>query len=94
MYRTLMLILLVSTPLLIWTCGDKEKQANKEKGQQMGQEGSEATAVRPLDKVAPKDRLNYYSQPPAMIIDEGKRYIATIHTKKGDITIDLDAISA
>jgi cyclophilin family peptidyl-prolyl cis-trans isomerase len=42
----------------------------------------------------PKDpaaRNNMYSAPPAMEIDPGKTYVATIETEKGDIVIELFA---
>jgi cyclophilin family peptidyl-prolyl cis-trans isomerase len=42
----------------------------------------------------PKDRNNIYSQPPAMQIDPGKSYVATITTAKGDIVVQLDAGAA
>jgi len=42
----------------------------------------------------PTDRSNMYSAPPAMQIDPGKSYIATISTAKGDIVVQLDASAA
>ena len=42
----------------------------------------------------PADRQNMYSEPPAMQIDAGKSYVATISTAKGDIVVQLDAIAA
>ncbi len=40
------------------------------------------------------DRNDMYSVPPAMQIDPGKTYIATISTVKGDIVVQLDASAA
>jgi len=42
----------------------------------------------------PADRQNMYSEPPAMQIDAGKSYVATISTAKGDIVVQLDAGAA
>lgn len=38
--------------------------------------------------------MKQYSSPPAMQIDESKRYAATIQTNRGDIVIDLHADKA
>ena len=40
------------------------------------------------------DRNDMYSAPPAMQIDPGKTYVATISTAKGDIVVRLDAGAA
>ncbi len=40
------------------------------------------------------DRNDMYSAPPAMQIDPGKTYVATISTVKGDIVVQLDASAA
>ena len=42
----------------------------------------------------PLDRSMMYSAPPAMQIDPGKAYVATISTAKGDIVVQLDASAA
>ena len=42
----------------------------------------------------PRDRNNMYSDPPAMQIDAGETYSATISTAKGDIVAQLDAGAA
>ena len=42
----------------------------------------------------PADRADMYSEPPAMQIDTGKTYVATISTAKGDIVVQLDASAA
>jgi len=42
----------------------------------------------------PLDRSEMYSAPPAMQIDAGKSYTATISTGKGDIVVHLDAAAA
>ncbi len=42
----------------------------------------------------PRDREGYYNTPPEMSIDDSKQYIATIHTAKGQIVMELDALYA
>jgi len=42
----------------------------------------------------PRDREGYYNTPPEMSIDDSKQYIATIHTDKGQIVMELDALYA
>ncbi len=42
----------------------------------------------------PKDREGYYNGPPEMSIDDSKQYIATVHTAKGQIVMELDALYA
>ncbi len=49
------------------------------------------TGARPLDNVRASDRADYYQAEPAMTIDFDKSYIATVHTDKGDIVMDLNA---
>ena len=44
---------------------------------------------RPLSKMSPAERNNYFNTPPAMQIDPDKDYQAVIRTEKGDITLDL-----
>lgn len=51
-------------------------------------------AERPLAALPPAERVNYYSSPPAMQIDRSKQYLATIHTEKGDIVVELYADKA
>lgn len=46
---------------------------------------------RPLAKLTPENRANYYKEPPDMQIDPAKSYVATIHTEKGDVTVELYA---
>ena len=53
--------------------------------------GEEETSTMPTN---PMDRSNMYSAPPAMQIDPGKSYVATISTAKGDIVVQLDAGAA
>lgn len=51
-------------------------------------------AGRPLAAIAPAQRNEYYSAPPAMSIDPKKKYQATLVTDKGNIVIDLYADKA
>ncbi len=44
---------------------------------------------RPLSKIPPADRNEYFNSPPAMQIAPDKDYQAVIRTEKGDITLDL-----
>lgn len=68
--------------------GQSETTAQKEE-KMMNKNGE-----RPLSNVAPKDRADYYSSPPKMMIDENKKYVATIETNKGDIVVELDPLYA
>jgi cyclophilin family peptidyl-prolyl cis-trans isomerase len=45
----------------------------------------------PLAAIAPADRNNNYSEPPAMTIDTNKNYEAVIRTEKGDMRLQLYA---
>ncbi|MCP4540219.1 MAG: protein translocase subunit SecD [Chloroflexi bacterium] len=42
----------------------------------------------------PVERADMYSEPPEMLIDVSKTYVATITTAKGDIVVQLDANAA
>jgi len=53
-----------------------------------------AATDRPLAAIPPAERVNYYKSPPEMRIDPNKQYIATIHTAKGDIVVELYADKA
>lgn len=79
--------------VLFLGCGSNGDEAPDQEG-----EGTEQTPVavsdRPLADVPPEARNNYYSSPPPMVIDENKRYTATIHTEKGSIRVELDAVAA
>jgi len=44
---------------------------------------------RPLSKIPPVERNNYFNTPPAMQIDPEIDYQAVIRTEKGDIVLDL-----
>ncbi|MFQ6113770.1 MAG: peptidylprolyl isomerase [bacterium] len=78
----------------LWGCGEKGEKAKPEGMKQSEKELTTESNVRPLANVAPQDRQNYYSGPPEMTIDENKRYIATIHTTKGEIVVELNALAA
>ena len=54
-----------------------------------GTEGTEKESASMLAN--PADRNNMYNAPPAMQIDPGKTYIATLETEKGDIVVELFA---
>jgi cyclophilin family peptidyl-prolyl cis-trans isomerase len=46
---------------------------------------------RPLAQLPLNDRVNYFNQPPDLIIDPNSDYAATIVTSKGELTVMLDA---
>ena len=56
-----------------------------------GESGGGESGLMPAD---PVDRADMYSALPAMQIDTGKTYVATISTVKGDIVVQLDAGAA
>ena len=78
------------------SCDDKaEKAGSAETEDEPGTSSSTPDpALRTLASLSANQRANYYSELPAQTITEGKRYMATIQTNKGDIVLELDAISA
>jgi peptidylprolyl isomerase/peptidyl-prolyl cis-trans isomerase B (cyclophilin B) len=44
---------------------------------------------RPLSKVEPAARVNYFNTAPDMVIDTAKQYTATIKTSKGELVVEL-----
>ena len=86
--------------LIFFSCSGKktekisdEKNATQKSEADMNQT-NQPSGKRPLQDVAPADRLNYYTEPPKMIIDESKNYVATIRTHRGDIVIAMDSFYA
>ena len=53
-----------------------------------------SNAQRPFAKLTPQQRTNIGKAPPPMTIDVTKKYIATIHTAKGNIVVELDPSAA
>ena len=51
-------------------------------------------APEPAPTPAPTPKAKTYSEPPPMVIDTGKQYIATIETAKGDLVLELFAKDA
>ena len=49
---------------------------------------------RPLSNVPPSQRFDVYANAPAITIDVTKTYTAIIHTRRGDIVVELDALNA
>ncbi|MFQ5823044.1 MAG: peptidylprolyl isomerase [bacterium] len=94
MQRFILGVILISASFFLLHCGERGKNKKSENEAQSLQESSPVSTEHLLADIAPKDRFNYYSNPPEMTIDESKRYVATIHTTKGNILIELDAISA
>lgn len=52
-------------------------------------EGAAMAADRAVADLAPAERNGFYSSYPDTVIDESKRYEATVVTEKGDIVIEL-----
>ena len=61
-----------------------------------GDSGAQAenTGERPLAQLSLEERSRVDTQPPPLTIDTTKKYIATIRTSKGDITVELDPSAA
>jgi len=94
MRRTIFITLLC----VLTACGSNDGN-NGESGQSETMTQGEETMMdkngeRPLASVDPEDRANYYNSPPEMMIDENKKYVATIKTNKGDIVVELDPLYA
>lgn len=87
---TFLIVLMVLS--FFFSCGQQQDQEIR---QQKSQEKKPmSTEQRPLHTIAPQARESYYSSPPEMIIDDSKKYTATIHTAKGQIVLELDAFYA
>lgn len=80
---------------LLASCGGNKEQAeNGNKEQMVAKQTPNGASDRPLANLPPEDRQDYYSSLPPMTIDTSKRSIATIHTEKGDIVVELDPLAA
>lgn len=89
------LIVIFVVILGVSACGKKMEPEPASETQTSADTSAAVTASeRPLKNVATADRENYYTEAPATMIDETKRYIATIQTQKGNIVVELDAVSA
>ena len=86
-------VVLASACLLMLSCGGAEKQSDQGEAAEAPNQAAQA-AARPLAAMEPAMRDGYYSSMPEMVIDENKRYVATIRTNKGDIVVELDALTA
>jgi len=73
---------------------EKEQTVAKKPQKEATSMTPEAGEKRALADVPPEQRLNYYSSLPPTVIDESKTYRATIHTKRGDIVLELDPFYA
>jgi cyclophilin family peptidyl-prolyl cis-trans isomerase len=62
---------------------------NQDSTAQSGETGENFGEPGPLAALAPAERLNYYSEPPDMVIDPDKDYEAIIRTEKGDLRLRL-----
>jgi cyclophilin family peptidyl-prolyl cis-trans isomerase len=94
MYRKVTDILaavVLSSTVLTFGCGGGSDAQNSDSSSSMSEQ---TPAEQSLANVPPSQRQNHYPTLPPQTIDEGKRYIATIRTNKGDIVVELDAISA
>ncbi|MCL5997791.1 MAG: peptidylprolyl isomerase [Chloroflexi bacterium] len=55
---------------------------------------SATQGARPYAQLSPAQRTQIASEPPPISIDVSKKYLATIHTAKGDIKVELDPSAA
>ncbi|MCG8607539.1 peptidylprolyl isomerase [bacterium] len=94
MYRKVTNILMAGILCLTvvgFSCSGGNEAQNSDSSSSMSEQ---SPTERSLASVPPAERLNYYNSLPPQTIEESKRYIATIRTNKGDIVVELDAISA
>lgn len=97
MCRFIVQTALVCLMVSLLACGqnnDSDSEADATSVQTADRDTTSEQSKKPLADVPPADRLNYYDSPPPMTIDPSKKYIATIHTQKGDIVLELDAFYA
>ena len=81
--------------LLLFAMGcnnDEQKKLENEPKTEKEQASIKSEPLPP--NTPPQDREGYYNGPPEMSIDDSKQYIATIHTAKGQIVMELDALYA
>ena len=71
---------------------DEQKKLENEPKTEKEQASIKSEPLPP--NTPPQDREGYYNGPPEMSIDDSKQYIATIHTDKGQIVMELDALYA
>ncbi len=90
----IILLMMFLVSLGSWSCGKKTEPQPAAETSTADSAAAATAADRPLANVPPNDREQYYSAAPEMTIDEMKRYIATIHTQKGNIVVELDAVAA
>jgi cyclophilin family peptidyl-prolyl cis-trans isomerase len=94
MKRFILGLMIIPLTFLLSECGENGEDTENEKQMKSGQQSGAASSERPLAAIAPESRADYYSSPPEVVIDESKRYLATIQTSKGNIVVELDAVSA
>jgi len=86
---------LVVAILFLYAFGCNNDELKKREAEQETEEEQTSMKSEPLPpNTPPQDREGYYSGPPEMSIDDSKQYIATIHTAKGQIVMELDALYA
>ncbi len=79
--------------LIAFGCNnDEQKKLANEQKTEKEQAPMKSEPLPP--NTPPQDREGYYNTPPEMNIDDSKQYIATIHTDKGQIVMELDALYA
>ncbi len=81
--------------LILFAFGcDNDEQKKLANGQKTDKEQAPMKSEPLPPNTPPRDREGYYNTPPEMSIDDSKQYIATIHTDKGQIVMELDALYA
>lgn len=97
MIRKLFGILLVACLAIVlsWGCGEEKRSDATQKEESSVQTPQQDDGnTRALAGTKVKDRVDYYGNEPSMIIDDSKTYVATVHTEKGDIVMELDPLYA
>lgn len=95
------LISIILIALFTLSCGEKKDTSSKmETASKMSEDkpapepAYEAPKNRTFSNIPASQRADHYKSEPPMVIDEGKKYTATVHTTKGAIVLELDALYA
>ncbi|MFQ5651159.1 MAG: peptidylprolyl isomerase [bacterium] len=99
MRHNLLFTLVMGTLSLSLSCGEENNRKEQTAMEQLAESTPDPerplqTEARALANVAAKDRADYYASEPPKTIEESKKYLATVHTEKGDIVLELDPLYA